>query len=44
MAIPSLSVPKVIYDPPSGPKIPMVPKMWKWRPGYPLGPEIAIHA
>ena len=36
MEIPSLSVPKVIYDPPpSGPKIPMFPKMCKWRPGYP---------
>ena len=45
MAIHSSSVPKVIYaPPPSGPKIPMVPKMWKWRPGYPLGSEIAIEA
>ena len=38
--IPSLSVQKVIYDPPPrGPKYRWFPKMCKWRPGYPpLGP------
>ena len=45
MKIPSLSVPKVIFDPPPrGPNYRWFPKCGNGGPGTPLGPEIATEA